>query len=163
MNQPEISKIVKFIENPKSFKENSPGVLWIWGEDDNAGHTSWAIILGKALLSNSLNKVKFVSMQNLVNAFTDFDDKKAFFNELEKNNIFIIDDAFDENRFYIKGDYVKINLYNWLNNILNDEKNLICTSNKSILKIDSTYSQCKSVLLRNYQEIEIKGPQSLKS
>ena len=146
-----------YIENSKKYMDIAPKVIWIYGKGVKAGRTAWAILLGKELISNSAHKVKFIVMQDLVTAFTNFDDKKIYFEDLNRNNIFIIDNAFNDNRFYIKGDYVKINLYNWLNTILNEGKFLICTSDKSVLAIENTYSECKSVLVRDLKELELKG------
>jgi DNA replication protein DnaC len=144
----------KMMEN---FMDVAPRVLWIYGGGTPAGRTTWAVILAKALLQNPKHRVKFIIMQDLLNSFIDFESKKLYFEELNKHNIFIIDNAFSVGRFYIKGDYTKVNLYNWLNNILNDGKFLICTSNVPIQSIENIYSECRNVLYRKPLQLELKS------
>lgn len=155
-NQPAIEYMKAFIDDPTPMVNYKSTVLWIWGEEANACHTTLATILGKSLLHKDI-RVRFISMLDLTNAFVEFDKKTDFFNTLNQYRVFILDNAFDTTRCSATKDYTIVHLYNWLDTILGNEKILICTSNIPIAKIDNIYLQSKIALSRHYKELEIKG------
>ena len=154
-NATSISTIESIIEDPKKLI-NGYRVLWIYGRDDNSGHTSLAIILGKELIEKHY-KVKFIYMQNLIDAFVKFNEKQTYFKDLESYNVYIIDDAFDTSRSFISGDYTRVQLFNWINDALDKEKSFICTSNTEVDKLDTIYSQIQTILKRNIKELRLNG------
>ena len=157
-NAPNIRKLRKLIEDKNErlafLKEFN--VLWIWGRCPNAGHTSLAVILAIELLKHK-HKVRFIRMQDLIAAFTDFDNKKEFFKNLENFDIYLLDDAFDENRCIVSGDYTNINVYNWLSVAISNKKHFICTSKIDIPQIGEKFEQSKHVLLKARVSLEIQG------
>jgi len=155
-NDLNIDTIKKYISNPHSIFDDKIQVVWIWGSEENSCHTTLAVILGTAFIKEGLS-VRFISMQDLLNAFTDFSKEKISFQEFDTHKIYVIDDMFDTTRCIAKGDYTKINLYNWLNNAVNNGKIFICTSNTPIEKIDKDYLQSRIVLSRSYKQLEIRG------
>lgn len=145
-NKSKLDLLQEFITNPELFL-NKYRILWIWGQDRNAGHTSLAVAVAKKLLDIT-KKVRFIDMQDLINMFTNFEQKDEFFADLNSNNVFVLDNAFDTQKCYISKDYIQIQLYNWLNTCLHENKYFICTSNISIYNINEKYSQCKDILVR---------------
>ena len=154
-NQPAIEKLKSFIKNPNDFIDNY-NILWIWGADDNSGHTSLAIILGVEFIKQG-GRVKFISCHDLFNAFTKFDEKQDFFKDLDSYQIYIIDDALDPERSYMNGSYTKINFFTWINDSLNNNKKFICTCNTPLIKVSDIYSQIRSIMLRKSLSIELQG------
>jgi len=154
-NEVSIDKLKGMISNPAEFIENYD-VLWIWGEHPNAGHTSLAIILATELLKHKY-KVRYLRMQELISAFTDFDKRKEFFSYLDGFDSYLIDDAFDSTRCIASGDYSRIHLFNWLSTALSNKKHFICTSKVDIPQIDKLYEQSKNVLLKSYLSLNFQG------
>jgi chromosomal replication initiation ATPase DnaA len=154
-NAPQISLLESIIVNPLDFFKKTQ-MLWIWGKDDNSGHSSFAVMVGVALIKSGV-KLRFISMQELLNAFTSFDSKTEFFNDLDSHNYFIIDDAFDVTRSHASGEYTKVHLFNWLNTSINNNKKFICTSNVAPGMVDVTYANCRAVLARTAFPVEIRG------
>ena len=154
-NKQSIEKLSHYINNPKSI-DTEWQVIWLWGKEDNACHSTLAVILATELLKLNY-KVKFINIQDLLNSFTDFKDKSVYFKELEDYNVYILDDIFDVTRSHVTGDYTKINFYNWINAAFNNDKKFICTSNIPLMQADPIYSQIKTILTRNYTQFEIQG------
>lgn len=154
-NKHNIGLLTSFIKDPKLLLESKKQVLWIWGNEPNACHTTLATILGTAFLKNDI-KVRFIKMNHLIEACTNFDAKKEFFDNLNTYKVFILDDAFDITRSTAK-EYSIINIYNWLDNQISQGKIFICTSNVPIREIPKSYIQSAIVLSRNYIEMELRG------
>lgn len=150
-----INKLREYMETPKKFIDNF-SVLWIWGRNPNAGHTSLAVILAVELLKKG-NKVRFIKMQDLISAFTDFENKKDYFKQLESFDVYLIDDAFDTARCTASGEYSRIHLYNWLSTAISYGKCFICTSKIEISQIDKQFEQSKNVLLKSRVSLEFQG------
>ena len=156
-NQVSIDTFRVLIEDPIKFmKSLDYGVLWIWGRSPTAGHTSLATMLATEILKKNYS-ARFLTMQNLLAAFTTFDTKVEFFKDLSLASFYILDNAFDSNRCSAKGEYTIIHLYNWLNDVLSSGKKIICASKIPIREIDIQFQQSKSLLLSYGYEIEFKG------
>jgi len=154
-NTVSIRKLQSFINTPKDFLDDI-NVLWIWGRNPNAGHTSLAVIFAVELLKKG-SKVRFIKMQDLISAFTDFDDKKDFFRQLDSFDVYLIDDAFDTSRCTAAGEYSRIHLYNWISSAISYDKHFICTSKVDIPQIDKQFEQSKNVLLKSRISLEFQG------
>ena len=182
-NRPQVETLQKFINNPHEFMNNpyefvrgpedfnnnsegsiispevfskNPQTLWIWGEDSNAGHTTLSIILGIALIKAGY-KVRFFKMQNLLDAFVEFDKKDAFFADLKKFDVYIIDDAFVKGRSIVSGQYTHAHLFNFIDTALGEDKHFIMTSDKLVEGISSEFEQIKMILKRSLLELELRG------
>jgi hypothetical protein len=153
-NTPSISLIENYLTDIPAFMK-SPQVLWIWGPDDNACHTTLSVILGEELLKQN-RKVLYVEFYKLLEMFVDFENKSGFFKELNNHEIYIIDDAFDTTRC-TPSNYKQGQLFGFLNDILNANKHLICTSNTSLSTIDPLFYQLRVILSRSVKELEIRG------
>lgn len=135
----------------------SPQVLWIWGREANSCHTTLSIILGTELLKED-KKVVFLEFNKLLELFVDFDHKNDLLKDLHNHDIFIIDDAFDISRCVItKSNYRQGHLFTFINDILNANKHIICTSNVEIINMDPTFDQIKILLLRSAKMLEFRG------
>jgi DNA replication protein DnaC len=154
-NEPRINILKSFINNPKEFLEKKQVIL-LYGNEENSGHTTLAVILGIELLKIGY-KVRYIEMQQLIDAFVQFDGKNTYFDELAKFNVYIIDDAFDDTRTIAKGKYTQVHLYQFINTALNDGKHFIMTSNVPVNQISSEYEQCKLILQRSLSQIELHG------
>jgi DNA replication protein DnaC len=154
-NKPRIEILKSFINNPKEFL-NKYQALWIWGKDSCSGHTSLIVIFGIELLKLGY-KVRFIEMQQLLDAFVQFDEKNLYFNELSKFNVYIIDDIFDTSRMIAKGKYTQIHLFQFLNTALNDGKHFIMSSNIPISQISEEFEQSKLILERSNAQLELRG------
>ena len=155
-NSSSLVALKRYIDRPELIIEKGIQSIWIWGLEDNSCHTTLAIILGTAFIKAGAS-VRFITMQDLLNAFTDFGEKNLFFQEFDNHKVYIIDDAFDVTRCIARGDYTKINIYNWLSNAVNNGKIFICTSNVSLENVHKDYLQSKIILSRNAHLLEIKG------
>ena len=157
-NKNNIEIIRSYIERPDIIIERKLQVIWIWGTDlhCNSCHTTLAVLLGIACMKINVS-VRFISMQNLLNALINFEEKEVFFKEFNKYKVFIIDDAFDGSRCIASGNYTQIHLFNWFNDAMNARKILICTSNTPLKNVDAIYEQSKIILSRDAQELEIVG------
>lgn len=167
-NKPYVNILQGFIENPKSFigktvdpithtvTLTSKQVLWLWGRDSNSCHTSLAVILGTSLI-NANYKVRFIDMQSLLDLFTNFDTKEEETKRLMSVDVLIIDDAFDTTRCVTMTNYKQGTMFSFLNNFLNQNKHLICTSNLPIIDMDQSFLQIKTILLRSKIELELRG------
>jgi len=158
-NAPQIKEFQNYLENPSDFLDNY-SVLWIWGTDANAGHTTLASILGIKLLEFGY-KVRFLEIQHLIEAFTKFDEKEVFFTELKKFDIYIINDAFDVDRGHVGGKYSQVHLYQFINDALIDGKHFIMTSNRLVRDIDKgdlkDFEQSKIIISRSVKQLEFRG------
>lgn len=158
-NAHSLQVIEAIVENPLVFIDNYR-VLWIWGADSNSGHTTFAVMVGMALIEKGF-KVRFIEMQTLVNNFTNFEMKDQFFAELAGYDVFIIDDAFDSTRTSISDGYGRVQLFQFINNSFNNDKTFIMTSNVPLSSIssekDGKYEQCRIVLQRSILSLEFKG------
>jgi hypothetical protein len=154
-NEKNVLMLQSFIKDPKLLLESKKQVLWIWGTQDNACHTTLATILGTALIKNDI-KVRFIKMNKLIESCMDFDDKKGFFENLDTYKVFIIDDAFDTTRSSAK-EYAIINIYNWIDSQISQGKLFICTSNVPLKEIPKQYMQSAIVMSRNSIEMELRG------
>jgi len=144
-----------YLNDPKIFLNNSK-VLWIFGNDSNAGHTVLAVIFVKKLLELNY-KVKYIRMNDLLNIFTNFDEKKDKLDDLSKVDIYLLDDAFDNTKCIDPKNYTKIHLYNWLDTALANGKYFICTSNVDIKSLNPTFDNCKNILVRSITQLNILG------
>ncbi|HRZ18534.1 MAG TPA: hypothetical protein P5136_00515 [Methanofastidiosum sp.] len=153
-----IETFKKILDNPFIVKEKDIQVIWIYGKNDNACHTSLAIILGTAFLEKDFF-VRFITFQELMNNFTEFNTRVSYFEELEKYQVYIIDNAFDSSRAgaFGKGDYSQKAAFNWVNTALSNGKILICTCNVPIRQISDEFKQSKIVLLRSFIELNFLG------
>lgn len=150
--------IDNIIVNTDIFMEGEKAALWIWGSP-TCGKTSLAVSIGKILISKKF-KVRFIDMQHLLDMFINFDpegSKNTYFNELKQYDAYILNDAFNTTKAHTKGEYTRIQLYNWMNDILANRKRLICTSNVLISSIDREYAACKDLLLVDGLPLEITG------
>jgi len=145
-NKRYIDIVCAFIENPKKFIDNFQ-IVWIWGIDPNAGHTTIASILLYRLIDYGLKGI-FIKMQDLLEMFTNFENKTSVLTQLDTFSVYLIDDAFDNSRSSYGKEYIQVSLFNWLDKILSGGKYIICTSNVSIDRIDTNYQQCKIILNR---------------
>jgi len=156
-NKKNVETFKTILDNPDLFIKNKDyGVLWIWGTDDHAGHTSLAVILATEILKKN-HSVRFLKMQSLLAAFTNFDTKVEFFKDLNTAQVFILDNAFDPNRCTVKGEYTIIHLYNWLSDIMSADKKIICTSKIPMEQIDKQFQQSKNLMIQYGYELEFKG------
>lgn len=156
-NSKSIEIFQSLLQDPDKFmKSKDYNVLWIWGTEDYAGHTSLAVIFATELLKRN-HTVRFLKSQSLLGAFTNFDTKVEFFNDLNTAQVFVLDNAFDPNRCTIKGEYTIIHLYNWLNDMICADKKIICTSKIPISQIDKQFQQSKNLIMNTGYELEFKG------
>jgi len=154
-HEPQIAELKKILNNTKEFTDKYDA-LWIWGRAANAGHTSLAVALCKKFLENGY-KVRYIRMQDLLDAFTNFKEKSDYFHSLEQYNVYFIDDAFDTTRCIVTGDYTNIHLYNWISSALSDKKYFICTSKVPVSRIDKVFEQSKNLFLRSCLSLEFQG------
>jgi len=150
-----IKTIEEFIDEPDKFINNY-NTLWLWSALGNSGCTSLAIIFAMELIKKNY-RVKFITMQNLLNAFVEFDNKKIYFKDLEFAQIYILDNAFVSGRCHVKGEYTGVQLYNWLNEGLIKDKRFICTSRVELVKADKIYEHSAGVLRKRALSLEIQG------
>jgi chromosomal replication initiation ATPase DnaA len=153
-NQKNLSILESYIESPEKLTAG-PQVLWIWGTDDNACHTTLAIILSESILKAN-HKVLFLEFYKLMEMFTNFTSKSEYFQQLQGYDFYIIDDAFDTTRCKAT-DYRQAQLFGFMNDLFNDNKHIICTSNISAKNIDPIFSQLKIIINRSIEEIRIQG------
>ena len=154
-NDKYVGIIEKYIDDPKLFL-SGPQVLWIWGTDENSCHTTLAVMLGDSLLKFG-TKVVFLEFYRLIEMFKDFDNKADYFNELKTSEVFIIDDAYDVTRCQLT-EYGHTQMFGFINDILNDNKHLICTSNTSVNGIvHPGFKQMKIIIERSLEELKIQG------
>lgn len=154
-NNPQVNKLQEFVTEPGKILE-AEQVLWLWGRDPNAGHTTLAVILAVALIKSGY-RVKFFKMQDLVDAFFEFDKKAAYFADLKKFDVYILDDAFVADRSAIRGQYTKAHLFNFIDNSLTEDKHFIMTSDKLVESVGSDFNEIKMVLKRSLLELEFRG------
>jgi len=153
-NKKNVELITEFVHNPVKFITGKQ-VLWIWGPDDNACHTTLAVILGTELIKANY-KVLFTTFSKLLGKFVDFDNKEKVEKELKGKDVYIIDDAFDMSRC-APGTYRQGQLFSFLDEILSNSKHIICTSNRPPDNIDPTFSQSKIILTRSLRDLELRG------
>jgi chromosomal replication initiation ATPase DnaA len=153
-NQENIKILEDYINNPHKLLESSQ-VLWIWGSDDNACHTTLATILAESLLKIN-TKVLFLEFYRLMEMFTNFTTKSEYFQQLQGYQVYVIDDAFDITRANATS-YKQAQLFGFLNDLLNENVHLICTSNISAKSIDPIFSQLKIIINRSIEEVRLQG------
>jgi DNA replication protein DnaC len=154
-NEPQVNILREYINDPDKFIDNVQ-TLWIWGKDPNAGHTTLSIILGIALIKAGY-KVRFFRMQNLLDAFVEFDNKTAYFTDLKKFDVYIVDDAFVTDRSIVSGKYTRAHLFNFIDTALGEDKHFIMTSDRLVDGIGSDFEQIRVILKRSLLELELKG------
>jgi len=154
-NKQPVEWLEEMAANPHTMFEKYQ-IIWIYGTEANAGHTTFAVLLGLSLIRTGV-KVRFITMHNLLTIFTDFENKSDILDDLNSAEVYILDDAFDVTRSYAHGEYTKINLFHWLNASLNDGKKFICTSNTKIREINSIYDQCRDLVVRAAIAVKIQG------
>lgn len=143
----------EFLNNPNSMLNEK--FIWLWGVDDNIGHTSLALLLGMKLVELKV-KVKFIKMNDLLQVFHDFENKAETLANISRASVIILDDAFDTSRCFVGKGFTQISLFNWMDTMVANKKLFICTSNIAINSIANEYRECKCILLRQNKEIEIK-------
>lgn len=149
-----LSILENYIISPEKLLEG-PQVHWIWGTDDNACHTTLATILSDSLLKANV-KVLFLEFYKLMEMFTNFSSKSEYFQQLQGYQVYILDDAFDTTRANATN-YKQSQLFGFINDLLNENRHLICTSNISPKNIDNIFSQLKIIINRSVEEIRIQG------
>lgn len=158
-NKDSIDILESIIKDPNLFLDNYK-VLWIWGKDPNAGHTTFSVMVGVALIEAGY-KVRFIEMQTLVNNFTNFEGKEQFFGDLARYDVYIIDDAFDNTRASVSDGYGRVQMFQFINNAFNSDKYFIMTSNIPLNSIssekDNKYEQCRIILQRSLLSLELSG------
>lgn len=143
-----------YIDNPQKLLEG-PQVLWIWGTDDNACHTTLATVLADSLLKVNA-KVLFLEFYKLMEMFTNFSSRSEYFQQLQGYQVYILDDAFDTTRCN-PTNYKQSQLFGFVNDLLNDNKHIICTSNISAKSIDNIFSQLRIIINRSVEEVRLQG------
>jgi hypothetical protein len=157
-NEMALSKYKEMLDNI-DILINGPNVIWIWGDEPNACHTTLAVILGKSAVAKNY-KVYFLSMQELVNILFSFETMQEKIQRLVSNDIIIIDDAFDLSRCIINqktSKFIIAHLFSVINELLSNNKHIICTSNCAIYSIDPVFQEIKVILLRSYITLHIQG------
>jgi DNA replication protein DnaC len=130
-------------------------VYWISGPSQS-GTTSLAVILAKRIISYR-KKAYFISMHKLVERSKDFDDK-GYLDDLLRNDVIVLDDAFSGDRFFLKTEFVKAQFYNFLKEVIAQDKILICASNVKVNDISTTeYNAIRGLLTANTFEINVTG------
>lgn len=155
-NKDSLDVFKRIMDDPLLFTNNYQ-LLWLWGSDENSGHTSLAIMFAKELLKIG-HTARFITMHDLIKMLSDFDSKEAL-SSLKEPSVLIIDDACDVSRCYIsvKGDFAKVALFDFIANAFNDGKYLICTSNVDIINIPDMYRELIAIFLRHKLSLEFKG------
>jgi DNA replication protein DnaC len=155
-NEKNLKLIEQFLNNPEHYFK-SYRLLWIWGKDDNAGHSSIAAILGKKFIEKGYT-VKFFRMANLINHFITKNNKDII-DYIQDVDLLIIDDALDVSRAPLntKLSYVTSLLFNFFSEALSNDVNMICTSNSLLAGVDDTYREVKTLFSRYIYELEIRG------
>jgi len=156
-NKPNFELLKKFLDDPKTYFD-SYKLLWIWGKDDNSGHSSIAAILGKEFINHNYN-IKFVRMANLINYFITSNNNKTFIDDIRKLDLLIVDDALDVTRAPLNNKllYITSLLFNFFSEALSNDVNMICTSNSVLAGVDDTYKEIKTLFARYLYELEIRG------
>lgn len=156
-NKSNVELLSNFHAHPELMldRESEKQVFWIWGKDSNSCHTTLAIILGTDLLQIG-KRVCYLQFYKLLEVFTDFEAKHDTLKSLKNYDVYIIDDAFDMTRCAITN-YKQGQLFGFLNDILNDNKFIICTSNIPTTEIDRGFSQLQIILTRSCKNIELRG------
>lgn len=154
-NKVKVEELKKYSSNPGDFFSKH-STLWIWGNEGNSGCTTLSICFAMELIKKNYT-VRFVTMQKLLNAFTDFDNKKNFFKEIERADVYVIDSTFVKDRCSIRGEYTSVQLYDWLNNALLDGKKFICTSRVPLDRVDKEYTGSASIFKKSLVTVEIQG------
>ena len=155
INANQINILKAHAQDPESFFSKY-STLWLYSSLGNAGCTTLAICFGMELIRQKYI-VRFVTMQKLLNAFVEFDDKKNFFQDINKADVFILDNVFVGERCSIRGEYTAVQLYDWLNNALLDGKKFICTSRVPLDRVDKTYENSVGIFKKHPFTIEIHG------
>lgn len=156
-NKEQLLLIENFIKNPPVFFK-SYRLLWIWGKEDNAGHSSLAAIIGKEYIKHNF-KVKFFRMSNLISMFINRQEHNTVFNDISDVDLIILDDALDVNRAPLneKLSYVSSLLFNLFSDVLSNGVNMICTSNTLLAGVDDRYKELKTLFSRYIYELELRG------
>ena len=149
-----------FFTDNESYNK-SPNVLWIWGNEPNTGHTSLACCVGMELLKQG-KRVHFSSMEEIRMKIMDFDNPehmKKLRNGIKKVDVFILDDALDVNRVFIsqKSTFDTNHLYSFVKILFEEDKKIICTSNRDLFQIKDTFSSIAQLLMRSCKLLEVKG------
>ena len=154
-NEVQTSILEGFIKNPEEFINNYQ-ILWIWGEDPNAGHTTLANMLGISLIKAKY-RIKFIKMQHLVNEFYNLDKRDSYVTGLMKFDVYIIDDAFVPGRVKISGEYTKTHLFNFIDDGLSCGKHFIMTSDRLVNDLSTDLGEIKIIMQRSLLELELRG------
>jgi chromosomal replication initiation ATPase DnaA len=158
-NSEGITVFKQLLENPKQFTDTYT-TLWIHGPDANSGHTTLAVLFCKELIKLG-NKVHYTTMQSLLDSFTEFENKSEYFSDLDSCDVVLLDDAFDVTRSVAKGEYTRIQLFNWVQKWCSNNKKLVCTSNISPRQVSMPYLQSALILQRSICNVILYGDISL--
>jgi len=158
-NKASLETLENYINNPDLVFQTFR-TLWIWGRDISSGHTTLAILLGISMIKHGYS-VRYLEMAKLIEYFTKFEEKENFFTELQNYQVYILNDSFDRTRMDVKSDYTKIQLFQFLNDGINNNKYFIMTSNVNVSEIsnsnDTKYEQCRILLQRSIKTLEFQG------
>jgi hypothetical protein len=154
-NSLSIETLQEYLDDPDKFL-SSYNVLWIWGTGTSAGHTTLAVLLATELLKKG-HTVKFIDMQRLLDAFTEFDKKTEYFDSIKDFDVYLLDDIFTPKRNFVRGEYTLAHLYSWLKKLLVDDKHFICTSKVALPDVDIVYDQSKDLLRKYSISLEFRG------
>jgi len=153
-NQSQVDVLTTIMNDPIEFFTDN-NVLWLWGSDDNSGHTTLAATLGIKLIEKKFS-VRFLKMQTLLDAFTDFDDKE-YLEKLKGYKFYIIDDAFDLDSVTVGGPYTQVHLFQFIDNALLEDSKFIMTSRENIINIPEEFHRSGTVLRRSFSSLELRG------
>jgi len=129
-------------------------IYWV-SRPSQSWTTSLAVIIAKKIIPFR-KKAYFISMHKLVERSKDFDDK-GYLDDLLRNDVIVLDDAFSNDRFFLKTEFVKAQFYNFLKEVIAQDKILICASNVKVDGIAAEYSAIKGLLTANTFEINVTG------
>ena len=145
-----------FVNDPLKFLKSKGKILWLWNKQPGSCLTTLSVVFVAALLKLNF-AVRFISMEKLMEGFTDFDNKTEFFKELDEASIYLLDDAFDSTRCNTGGEYTRIQLFHWFKDKLSRGNFFICVSNNSTIEIDAAFKQCHHLIRRESISLELKG------
>ncbi len=160
-NKPAIEFFRQLISQPDFYYKNlQKRIIWIWGEEPNACHTTLAVIIGKAFIATELYRVRFISFQSLLSLFTNFDSLHSTLETFKEYDIYIIDDGFDLSRCMLhekSSKFILSYLFSFFNDCMHENKLLIITSNCSVNNIDKIFSETQIIVRRSAVEYHIQG------
>lgn len=155
LNAESIELLCKIQTDPIKFFQKYR-ILWLWGQHSNAGKTTLASDLLFFIFFALRKRVKYLEFYQLVDVLSNFKKKDDFLLKIKNYQVYLVDDFLSEGKAYVS-EITKSAVFGFLSSIFRENKYVILTSDKSVNSISPEYSTLKSLILKSYFSIELKG------